>query len=97
MHKPETLPMCDVHDTTETSKLIFVQIRGGAGGDDRLSALCASMSRWAAERGSSDDISLVCVELSAADWNNPNGAYVPSTSESAEKANEELTDAIQKN
>jgi len=57
--------------TAETTKRPFLQIRGGAGGDDRLAALCACMTRWAAERGSRDDISLVCVELSAADWRNP--------------------------
>jgi serine/threonine protein phosphatase PrpC len=43
-------------------------IRGGAGGDDRLAALSACMARWAAERGSRDDISIACVELSASDW-----------------------------
>ena len=48
--------------------LQYSAVRGGAGGDDRLAALCASMSRWAAERGSGDDISIVCVELNAADW-----------------------------
>lgn len=49
-------------------KLWDIQVRGGTGGDGRLAALSASMSKWAAERGSRDDISVVCVELSQADW-----------------------------
>lgn len=47
---------------------VFPAVRGGAGGDTRLSVMCTTMASWAAERGARDDISIACVRLRPADW-----------------------------
>ena len=55
----------------------FSAVRGGAGGSPRLASAAAAMSKWAAKRGSKDDISVAIVSLATKSGLGPESQLEP--------------------